>query len=283
VFFTAEKSSYAHKELSGRCQSLAHPGVGLMNDIYVARRDFSEYYLLHALEEDPAAETCDDQMMIYAIHVSPDGTKIGWSETVSSVHDFGEFGEYRIMIADVVAGKPPTFANTTRHNPGNENGWREFGGFVPGTGNRVILGSGDIDVGQPPKFGNAFRHNLVTGKTLDLTNFYPFTWDETIHSNENGSIFAWHSSRGLQGAVGCLMLGIDCDENAKTEYWLMAPFGRKKRRLTYFNEPGYPEYAGTNAVGTNICWQPGYVDRGLVSMMLGTGEQRVYRFVLHEE
>jgi hypothetical protein len=213
--------------------------------------------------------------------VSPDGTKLGWTETVVTPHDNGEFGQYLLHIADLVAASPPRLANGFTVDPGDQSGWREFGGFLPGTNNNIIIGSGDIKVDQLPQHGDVFRYNIATQTTVNLTPLAAGTWDETIHSNEDGTLLAWHSSIYLDGTFACLMFGIACADNAKTEYWVMAPLGGNKRRLTYFNEPGSAEYTGENTVGTNICWEPGHTDRGLVSVLLGQSRgHRIYRFVM---
>jgi len=280
VIFSAEKAEYPHKAETARCKLLAHPGVGLMNDLYVADRQFTSYRLLHGLSVDPTARTCDDQHSLYAPQLSAAGTRIGWSETVVTLADDGEFGEYRIWIADLIAGSPPTLGGAVAVNPGAESGWREFGGFLPGS-NDVIVGTGDIAVGQDPKFGSAFRYNLRTGATIDLTPFPLTSWDETVHPNADGSLLAWHSSRELDGAAGCLVFRLGCASNARTEYWIMGPFGGAKQRLTHFNDPTSPEFTGENTIATNLAWQPGATDRGLVSvLLLPSRQQRIYRFQL---
>ena len=42
-----------------------------------------------------------------------------------------------------------------------------------------------------------------------------------------------------------------------TELWIMDADGSNKQRLTYFNEPGYPEYmGGKRCVVSDISWSP---------------------------
>ena len=43
----------------------------------------------------------------------------------------------------------------------------------------------------------------------------------------------------------------------ETELWIMDADGSGKQRLTYFNEPGYPEYMdGNRCVISDISWGP---------------------------
>jgi len=45
-------------------------------------------------------------------------------------------------------------------------------------------------------------------------------------------------------------------KEVRLELWIMDADGNNKTRLTYFNEPGYPEYTGVKtSVGDN-CWSP---------------------------
>jgi len=280
IVFTAEKADYPHRNEKNKdydCNFLAQPGVGLMNEIYIADPSFESYTLLHELPIDPDASTCHSQQSLYAVHLSPDGEKIGWSETVVSIHENGAFGEYRINIGDL---NTQSITNVVQHDPGKESGWREFGGFLPGTDNDVILGSGNIKKDQAPRFGDAFRYRLSTGVTTNLSLLPLATWDETARANEDGSLIAWHSSRDLPVTQGCLIFGLNCSNSVATEYWLQKPMGADKKRLTYFNSSGYPEFIGTRAVSTNVAWEPGYTDRGLISVLLVTHEHRIYRFIL---
>ena len=55
--------------------------------------------------------------------------------------------------------------------------------------------------------------------------------------------------------------GIDQDlsktnPNIKTEFWMMNADGSNKHRLTYFNEPGAPEYRPTNNTPASVSWSP---------------------------
>jgi hypothetical protein len=40
------------------------------------------------------------------------------------------------------------------------------------------------------------------------------------------------------------------------EYWIMDSDGSNKRRLTYFNEKGHPQYVGPNTMVADFSWRP---------------------------
>jgi len=51
--------------------------------------------------------------------------------------------------------------------------------------------------------------------------------------------------------------GHDWHAALKTELWLMKSDGSNKRRLTHFNEPGYPEYmGGRRCIVSDSAWSP---------------------------
>jgi Tol biopolymer transport system component len=81
----------------------------------------------------------------------------------------------------------------------------------------------------------------------------PAEWDEHAHLSPRGGVIAWMSSNGY---------GISNDPNApvvdwlRCELWLMNPDGSGKRRVTYFNEPGHPEFTGGRACVSDMAWSP---------------------------
>lgn len=46
------------------------------------------------------------------------------------------------------------------------------------------------------------------------------------------------------------------NEGGGTDYWLMDSNGSNKRRLTYFNEKGCPEYIGRRVIVADLSWRP---------------------------
>ena len=97
--------------------------------------------------------------------------------------------------------------------------------------------------------------NLETNELRRLTES-DNDWDEHAHYSPDGKKIAWMSSTGFDIEWG------DIKNNGRkkyliTELWLMNSDGSDKQRITYFNEPVYPEYmGGRRVVVSDSSWNP---------------------------
>jgi len=95
------------------------------------------------------------------------------------------------------------------------------------------------------------RMELATGRTQTLTDPAQEQWNEHAQYSPDGSRIIWASSAGIdQDSSGPNRLKI------KTDYWMMNADGSDKHRLTYFNEPGTPEYRATDNIASDLSWSP---------------------------
>lgn len=278
------------------CQGVATPGVGIANELYVTDRNYaivpSAPLRSHVLNR--AALKCGDQWYLYGLDLSDSGNKLGWAESpsngayaVTTIADVSENGQY-----------PPSLSNFETIYPGsissNAKKWSEFGQWLS---DDEFIGNGNIIYPSAVIFGDIFRYVISTKQTTYLTNT-PGTslnpgigqWDETVHANEDKTLLAWHTSNTLLSPsqyMGCIITWTaSCKDLLRTEYWLMGINGGNKRRMTYFNDYGYPESVNESAVGQNIAWQPCYSnyqcnDRGLVNVYLTQSKKsKVFTFIL---
>jgi len=95
------------------------------------------------------------------------------------------------------------------------------------------------------------RMELATGKTVTLTDPALAQWNEHAQYSPDGSRIVWMSSAGIDQDLTQATKGL-----VKTDYWIMNADGSNKRRLTYFNEPGAPEYRPSKNIASDLSWSP---------------------------
>ena len=102
-----------------------------------------------------------------------------------------------------------------------------------------------------------FRHmtivrlELATGHTEMLTDPAQDQWNEHAQYSPDGSKIVWMSSQGIAQDLSDANKG-----HVKTDYWIMNADGSNQRRLTYFNEPGAPEYRASENIASDLSWSP---------------------------
>ena len=98
---------------------------------------------------------------------------------------------------------------------------------------------------------NIVRMNLATGHTEMLTDPALEQWNEHAQFSPDGSRIVWISSMGIDQDLSKANKGV-----VKTDYWMMNADGSNKHRLTYFNEPGAPEYRPSENIASDLSWSP---------------------------
>jgi hypothetical protein len=91
-----------------------------------------------------------------------------------------------------------------------------------------------------------FEMDLASGAPRDLTG----ADDCNLHArySPDGFRIIWASSRDIPQDA---LLKI-----TRNDYWIMNVDGADKKRLTYFNEPGAPEYRATFNIASALSWSP---------------------------
>ncbi len=214
---------------------LTQGGVGVHNNLWAMTKDGQRFFQLTQIERGES---------ILHPHFSDDGSKLMWAARERG-------GERRpiweLKVADVIVdAEGIKLANEQSFRPqGEEKTFYESHGFTPDNA-RVIFSSG---IGR----SNPLDLDIWTMDvaTQDLTNLTDTAgvWDEHAIISPSGNKIVWISSQGYQFSP---------DDNfgktLTTDYWLMNADGTDKTRLTYFNEPGAPEYVGVRTIVADSSW-----------------------------
>jgi Tol biopolymer transport system component len=227
LVFQAEKAKHARV----RFGHAVSPGAGVLNDLWVLDTSNNRATMIREVPDGPGHGT------LHA-HFSRDGTLLSWSEMQEKggLQKRKSFGYWQLMLADFrVAGGRPSLANVRALTPGGP-GFYENHGFSP-DGTRLIFSSN-----FEAKRWLENHIYVMDLRTQKLTRLTSEGWNEHAIYSPDGRSIAWMSSVGNPSG------GTDC--------WLMNSDGSNKRRLTYFNEKGHPEYAGRRVVVADLSWRP---------------------------
>jgi len=227
LVFQAEKAKHA-KVRFGHALT---PGSGVLNDLWVLDTSNNRATVIREVPDGPGHGTLHP-------HFSPDGTMLSWSEMYEKggLRKRKVVGYWQLMLADFrVAGGRPSLANVRTLTPGPP-AFYENHGFSP-DGSRLIFSSNF----EAKKWleNHIYVMDLKTQKPTRLTSE---GWNEHAIYSPDGRFIAWMSNVG--------------NRSGGTDYWIMNSDGSNKRRLTYFNEKGHPEYAGKKTVVADLAWRP---------------------------
>jgi len=98
---------------------------------------------------------------------------------------------------------------------------------------------------------NIVRMDLATGHTRMLTDGTADQWNWHAQFSPDGSKIIYSSSAGIEQDFSLTNKGF-----VKTDYWMMNADGSNKHRLTYFNQPGAPEYRPSLNIASDLSWSP---------------------------
>jgi Tol biopolymer transport system component len=157
---------------------------------------------------------------------SPDGRRLLWTERVERPRFLSQmFGLTVIRVADFVEGPgAPKLANIRTFAPGGR-AFYECYGFSP-DGSRIIFQS-DFR-GRSIWDEDIFTMDSHTGG--DIRQLTSGDYNEHAFYKHSGKAIVWMTNTGNHGRG--------------TDWWMMDPDGRNKRRLTSFNNPKSAEWAG---------------------------------------
>ncbi|MDR7547717.1 MAG: hypothetical protein QN149_10620, partial [Armatimonadota bacterium] len=192
---------------------LGTPGIGIHNDIWIISADGARAWKVTNVGTGGG---------VLHPRFSHDGRTLVWSEVVDPGRR-GLGGQWAIKIAEVTfVDGAPRVTNVRTVQPGGLQLY-ETHSFSPDDGRLLFSGV--------PRGGTYFdleiySYELRSGRLLRLTQNRE--WDEHAHFTPDGRAIVWASSEGIAMRKDPRDLRLD--------YWTMAPDGRGKRRLTWYNE-----------------------------------------------
>lgn len=241
IVFQAEKA----KHVLPRISALAVPGIGFHNDIYIMSRDGKRVYKLTNLKTKKHLLDPTSVSGILQPHFSNDGSLLSWSERIAKG---GKWGEWVIRLADFkVNNGVPEISNIQTFRPGVNRLYYESNDFTPDGKKLIICGNLEKDQNA---FGIDIYTMTIDGREVTRLTHTLDEFDECPHPSPDGKKIAYLSTKGFENNEGSAMWW----EWARGEFWVMDADGGNKQRLTYFNEPGYPEYTGRRVIPAYVSW-----------------------------
>jgi len=245
IVFTAENANFARRGL-GRTEL---PGIGRNHDVWIMTSDGRQFWnMTHYAENWGSIRPS----------FSHDGKKLYWNEEWSMEKYPGvgafwdernlaerkgeEVGLWRIRIADISFGpQGPGLPDACVVPLPSQLTLIEGEGFSPDDQRLIFSACNPSETRGRCLWGDIYTSDLQGGSLERLTKT-PFRHDENGTYSPDGQGIAWNQSKGLPG-VGA-------------ELYLMNADGGNKTRLTYFTEPGHPEYDENARQITELSWSP---------------------------
>jgi Tol biopolymer transport system component len=223
---------------------VASPGGAINNNLWVMTADGREFWQLTHVKNG---------MGVLHPHFSDDGSRLIWAEKISlnpkGARRPDTWGEWAIKLADFYGEGAPAIGSIEEIKPGDLQ-FFETHGFFPGDG-RIIFSA--FERGAALGSLDIFVYDLDTGELRNLTNT-PYEWDEHGQVLPDGSRIIWVSSTGIEQNRD--RAGDITASRFKMDFWIMDADGANKQRLTYFNEPGAPEYISAGIVTADSTLSP---------------------------
>jgi Tol biopolymer transport system component len=216
---------------SSRNAFAGNPGRGVNNVLWVMDpqgRTFHQLTELSATDEASGA---------LHPHFSRDGTRLSWSEMYEPaglLEPGSLFGHWRLVVADFVVGGDgrPALRNLRRFE--REPAFYENHGFSP-DGSQLLFSSNLAQSGLFQSANNDIF--LVHLGSLALTRLTNEGYNEHAHFFPSGRKILWMTNTGVA--------------SRGTDLWVMNTDGTGKERVTFMNDAGCPEYAGSRAVAAD--------------------------------
>jgi Tol biopolymer transport system component len=227
LVFQAEKQE--HPKV--RFDLVVRPGAGVYNDLWLLDLESNRARLLREVASRPG------QGILHA-HFSSDGRRLSWSEMQEKggLKKGSEFGFWKLMVADFrIEGADPRLDNIRSYEPGGI-AFYENHGFSP-DGSRLIFSS-NFEAKKRIE-SHIYTMDLDTGEHERLTTE---KYNEHALYSPDGRHIVWMTTTG--------------NRRGGTDYWIMNSDGSNKRRLTFFNQKGHPEYVGEKVVVADLSWRP---------------------------
>ncbi|MDR7516306.1 MAG: hypothetical protein QN212_03045 [Armatimonadota bacterium] len=240
---------------------LTQGGAGLNNNLWLITRDGRRAWQLTRVRAGEAS--------LHA-HISPDGRRVLWAARVQE----GRRKVWALKLAElVIDGRGARLSGERTLRPrGDAETFYESHGFTPDGG--TIIFSASIGRGHPFDL-DIWTMDIATGRLTNLTNT-PGEWDEHAQLSPDGRTLVWMTNRGYPIPPREFS---QYGRTLRTDYWLMDRDDGRQRRLTYFNEPTAPEYAGGRTIVADAAWNR-EGDRLVATMVVFAGREATHRIVL---
>ncbi len=244
-----------------------NPGIGVFNNLWATDEWGTRFW---RLTDIPIKQKSDDGLPAMGVlnpHFSPDGSRLMWTERYK---EGGKWGVWRVKIADFrESDDGPRLENEkVLFQPGAGMGRYVTALDFSPDGNTVLL-AGNLD-GQDEFGMDQYLFDSRTGELTNLQNS-PEVWEEDASWSPDGETIVYMTN------LGSPLNFSDPHwywQPHTREYWAMKNNGSAKRRLTYFNEPGYPEYLGKPVIVAASSFHPeGKKLVGLIGVDQGTKER----------
>jgi Tol biopolymer transport system component len=262
LVFQAEKQQHAGTSANSQ------PGMGVWNDLWVMDLQQNQFYQL----TNGSAGVVSGSLHP---HFSHGGTQLLWSDLQSS--SGGEFGDWQLAIATLVTSPTPQLINRVNFNPGPQPTWLEAHGWGPD--DSWIYFACDPVAGMSSVNMDICSMSFATPSQVNrLTytsgiNGEDGEWDEHGHLSPDGLVYSYISST----PYGTVSNGGTRNLWLETDLWLMNADGSSPERITYFNEPGHPEYQGGQIVAaSDHAWSPDGTQLALDVQIPSTGPNQIW-------
>jgi Tol biopolymer transport system component len=226
LVFQAEKAEHARK----RFEQVLMPGAGVLNDLWLLDLETHRATILREVDNAPGRGT------LHA-HFSADGKRLSWSEMQEQggIKKGHELGFWALMVADFDAsGDQPRLVNPRGYTPGGK-AFYENHGFSPDGAQLIFTSTHEA---KKRIDAHVFLMDLKSEKLTRLTFE---AYNEHALFSPDGKQIAWMSDKD--------------NKRGGTDYWLMNADGSNKRRLTHFNQPDHPDYAGKKVIVADLSWR----------------------------
>ncbi len=262
--FTAETDRYP-RDLTG---TSTRPGVGRNHDVWIMRSDGSAFWKV--------TDTPDNGGVIRPVF-SHDGSLILWNEEfsldlypegkprdlkipddppdtaghsgsywghLSMVYRRGqETGAWRIRLAEVsFAAGEPRLSNVRSLEPPSGFTLIEAAGFTP-SDQGIVASYAPLAENRGQSFWGDIYVVDLRGRLLKRLTSTPFVHDENPVFSPDGRFLLWNAADDETPSRGEELWSLNLATGAKT-------------RLTYFTDPGHPEYDPIAGQITEISWDP---------------------------
>lgn len=240
LIFQAEKAFHQNDNYHWT----SRPGSGYYNDLYLMDTQTNSVWQLTNVSDSTGGS-------LHA-HFSRNGSKVMWGDLEGNA---GCFGNWRMAVADFVMFPSPHLENIQYYEPARDDYWYETHEWNA-SASRIAFSCTNIQ-GMDAKAMDICVMDFATPNSATrLTSTSgllgePAEWDEHSKLAPADDVFAWVSSTPYGVQQSC-----DYGSWLKTDVWLMNANGTSKTRITYFNEPGHPEYLG-RTIAADPEWNPG--------------------------
>jgi Tol biopolymer transport system component len=224
------------------------PGCGWHCNLWVSNREGSQFWQLTNLPtryNTPRGVTMPT--------FSPDGRTLFWTGFTGKAAAFTPYEQRDLHLAAFsLEGGVPSIADEQVFQPGSRKEFYESYGFSP-DGSRLLFAA-NLSDGQPWYCMDICT--LVRGDSEpQVLAPNPGGWDRYAVYSPDGKKILWSSSRTFN--VPFLgPSGTAWTKYLRSELWIMDANGNNPRQLTFFNQPGAPEFNGRRAFVGDLSWGP---------------------------